>query len=166
LASEDEISGRASLPGGSRVFATDSAVSDGFRTNTSVPFDWSGIRFDPGKTKNWKTTMEGMLRLCNAGRIVPRDGFRIYKRYFDGGPPRLLSLTHLGHLAGSKSKADQCDCQTSSARMNYAIDMPILLMAGVIASIEACDAGVSSGPVRPARRAQPARHRSSAAALL
>src|SRR5450759_109293 len=41
------------------------------------------------------------------------------------------------------------------------IDTPILLTAGVIASIEACDAGVSSGPVRPARRAQPARHRSS-----
>jgi hypothetical protein len=46
------------------------------------------------------------------------------------------------------------------------IDTPIVLTAGVIASIEACDAGVSSGPVRPARRAQPARHRSSAAARL
>src|SRR5664279_1602810 len=36
------------------------------------------------------------------------------------------------------------------------IDTPILLTAGVIASIEACAAHVSSGPVRPARRAQPA----------
>ncbi|MGF6311910.1 adenine-specific DNA-methyltransferase [Bradyrhizobium sp. i1.8.4] len=91
LASEDEISGRANLPEGARIFATDSAVSDGFRTNTSVPFDWSGIHFDPGKTKNWKTTIEGMLRLCNAGRIVAREGFRIYKRYFDDFPVRSLN---------------------------------------------------------------------------
>jgi len=28
----------------------------------------------------------------------------------------LLSLTYLGHLAGSKSEADQCDCPTSRAR--------------------------------------------------
>jgi adenine-specific DNA-methyltransferase len=91
LASEDEISGRTRLPEGARVFATDSAVSDGFRTNTSVPFEWSGIRFDPGKTKNWKTTIEGMLRLCSAGRIVPREGFRIYKRYFADFPVRSLN---------------------------------------------------------------------------
>src|ERR1017187_3171793 len=46
------------------------------------------------------------------------------------------------------------------------IDTPILPTAGVIASIEACDAGVSSGPVRPARRAQRAPDRSAPVALL
>ncbi|HUY88577.1 MAG TPA: DNA methyltransferase [Pirellulales bacterium] len=74
---EDEASGRSELPRGARIFATDSAVSEGFRTNTSVPFTWRGIKFDPGRTKNWKTSIEGMLRLCELGRILPRPGFRI-----------------------------------------------------------------------------------------
>src|SRR5450631_4408170 len=52
------------------------------------------------------------------------------------------------------------------AERSFVIDTPILLTAGVIASIEACDAHVSSGPVRPARRAQPAPDRSSPATLL
>lgn len=83
---DDELSGKESIPPKSRIFATDSAVSEGFRTNTSVPFEWNGITFDPGKTKNWKTSIEGMLRLCSIGRILPRAGFRIYKRYFDDFP--------------------------------------------------------------------------------
>jgi len=73
------------------VFATDSAVSDGFRTNTSVPFEWAGLRFDPGVTKNWKTTIPGMLRLCGADRIVRRVGLRIYKRHFTDFPFRHLN---------------------------------------------------------------------------
>jgi len=87
---EDEATGRVAVPGGARVFATDSAVSDGFRTNTSVPFTWNGITFDPGRTKNWKTSIEGMLRLCEIGRIVPQQGLRIYKRYFADFPFRPL----------------------------------------------------------------------------
>ncbi|MDH4187592.1 MAG: site-specific DNA-methyltransferase, partial [Nitrospira sp.] len=90
-ASEDEILGRQPLPEHARIFATDSAVSEGFRTNTSVPFSWKGITFDPGKTKNWKTSIEGMLRLCELGRILPKPGFRIYKRYFADFPFRALS---------------------------------------------------------------------------
>ncbi|MBY0247622.1 MAG: site-specific DNA-methyltransferase [Nitrospiraceae bacterium] len=90
-ASEDEILGRQSLPEHARIFATDSAVSEGFRTNTSVPFSWKGITFDPGRTKNWKTSIEGMLRLCELGRILPKQGFRIYKRYFADFPFRALS---------------------------------------------------------------------------
>src|SRR5690606_9512856 len=88
---DEELSGQIAMPSGSRVFATDSAVSDGFRTNTSVPFTWKGITFDPGRTKNWKTSIEGMLRLCKVGRILPQPGFRIYKRYFSDFPYRALN---------------------------------------------------------------------------
>lgn len=88
---EAELSGREALPTGAKVFATDSVVSEGFRANTSVPFEWNGIKFDPGKTKNWKTSIEGMLRLCELGRILPRQGFRIYKRYFSDFPYRALT---------------------------------------------------------------------------
>ena len=90
-ASEDEILGRQPLPEHARIFATDSAVSEGFRTNTSAPFAWKGITFDPGRTKNWKTSIEGMLRLCELGRILPKPGFRIYKRFFADFPFRTLS---------------------------------------------------------------------------
>lgn len=90
-ATEDEILGREPLPDNARIFATDSAVSEGFRTNTSIPFEWKGITFDPGKTKNWKTSIEGMLRLCEVGRILPKSGFRIYKRYFTDFPYRSLN---------------------------------------------------------------------------
>ena len=69
-----------------KIFATDSAVSDGFRINTSVPFSWNGITVDPGKTKNWKTTLEGMSRLVKANRLMNRKGSRIYKRFLEDFP--------------------------------------------------------------------------------
>lgn len=90
-ASDAELGGN--LPADSRIFATDSAVSDGFRVNTSVPFTWAGITFNPGTTKNWKTTIEGMRRLCDAGRIVRRSGLRIYKRFFTDFP--LMGLNNI-----------------------------------------------------------------------
>jgi len=86
-----ELAQPALLPEGARVFATDSAVSEGFRTNTSVPFEWNGITFDPGRTRNWKATIDGMLHLCERGRILPRPGLRIYKRYFEDFPYRALN---------------------------------------------------------------------------
>jgi adenine-specific DNA-methyltransferase len=89
--SAEELSDPAALPAGSRIFATDSAVSDGYRTNTSVPFEWNGITFDPGRTRNWKATIDGMLRLCERGRILPRPGLRIYKRYFEDFPYRSIN---------------------------------------------------------------------------
>ena len=88
---DDEMLGRVALPDAAMVFATDSAVSDGFRTNTSVPFTWNDITFDPGKTKNWKTSIDGMLRLCEVGRIFPQAGLRIYKRFFSDFPFRMLN---------------------------------------------------------------------------
>jgi adenine-specific DNA-methyltransferase len=86
-----ELNDNRLIPRGARVFATDSAVSDGFRTNTSVPFEWNGITYDPGRTKNWKTSIEGMLQLCSIGRILPQKGFRIYKRYFKDFPYRTVN---------------------------------------------------------------------------
>jgi hypothetical protein len=75
-------------------------------------------------------------------------------------------LTRFGHRPDPSLRPTSAIAQRLVRASYCVIDTPILLTAGVIASIEACDAGVSSGPVRPARRAQPARDRSSAAALL
>ena len=83
------------------------------------------------------------------------------------GKRRLVTAhTRFGHRPDPSLRPTSAIAQRLVRASYCVIDTPILLTAGVIASIEACDAGVSSGPVRPARRAQPARDRSSAAALL
>jgi adenine-specific DNA-methyltransferase len=88
---DDELLGRVELPERGRVFATIPAVSDGVRSNTTGTFSWNGIVFDSGPTRNWKTSIAGMLRLCEMGRIVPRPGVRIYKRYLEDFPYRKLN---------------------------------------------------------------------------
>ncbi len=82
----DEILGVSSLPQNSRVLTTASVVSDGTRTNTSDPFEFNGFTFEIPKNKNWKTSVNGMRRLCKAGRIDVRPGHRIYRRYMDDFP--------------------------------------------------------------------------------
>lgn len=83
---DDELAGVTPLPGGARIFATASVVSDGHRANTSVPFTWDGFTFGITPDKNWKTTISGMIRLCEQGRILKKKGYRIYKRYFEDFP--------------------------------------------------------------------------------
>lgn len=77
--------------GKGRVFATDTAVSEGYRTNTTGTFSWNGIRYDSTGNRNWKATFPGMLRLAKARRIMPREGLRIYKRFIKDFPVRHLN---------------------------------------------------------------------------
>ncbi|MFC3147245.1 site-specific DNA-methyltransferase [Piscinibacterium candidicorallinum] len=64
-----------------RLFRTNSAVSPGVRANTTGSFVFQGLRFDSGAQRNWKTTLEGMERLCKADRIILSPGsVRIYKQ--------------------------------------------------------------------------------------
>ena len=83
---DDELSGLTALPAGARIFATASVVSDGHRANTSVPFTWDGFKFEITPDKNWKTSIPGMIRLCEKGRVLKKKGYRIYKRYFEDFP--------------------------------------------------------------------------------
>lgn len=85
---DDELSGAVGIPEGGVVYSTASVVSDGFRQNTSVPFEWKGFTFKISSDKNWKTSLEGMIRLCNAGRIEVRDGHRIFRRCLLRSPCR------------------------------------------------------------------------------
>jgi adenine-specific DNA-methyltransferase len=83
---DNDRDAKGALLPGRRIFATDSAVSEGFRQNTSIPFSWNGMTVDPGRAKNWKTTIEGMTRLARASRLMNRAGLRIYKRFIDDFP--------------------------------------------------------------------------------
>jgi len=84
----DEADGKVQIPVGARIFATDTAVSEGYRVNTTGEFEWGGIRYDSTQTRNWKATISGMLRLGKANRLIRRPGLRVYKRYFDDFPVR------------------------------------------------------------------------------
>ena len=76
---------------GELIFATDSGVSDGYRVNTSGKFEWNSVIYNSGLSKNWKATFPGMLRIGKSGRLIPRPGLRIYKRYFDDFPYQHLN---------------------------------------------------------------------------
>lgn len=83
---QGDLAAEIDSPEGGRVYSTASVVSDGHREFTSQPFEWKGFRFHIPYDKNWKTSIEGMMRLCNAGRIEVRTGHRIFRRYLDDFP--------------------------------------------------------------------------------
>jgi len=85
-----ELSGDKPIPEGHR-FMTASLFSQGFRTNTSVPYAFQGRTFDPGGDKNWKTTLEGLDRLANHNRLIISGATLCYKRYANDFP--VVALT-------------------------------------------------------------------------
>ena len=80
----DEEAGNPALIETTRLFRTNSAVSPGVRANTTGSFSFAGKVFDSGKTRNWKTTLPGMLRLGKVGRLtLGDDPTRLYKQYWN-----------------------------------------------------------------------------------
>lgn len=61
------------LPQGACIYRLDNLVSQGFRQFTSVPFNFQKQEFDPGKTMNWKTTLDGLKRLAASQRVSARQ---------------------------------------------------------------------------------------------
>jgi adenine-specific DNA-methyltransferase len=87
---EDEIVNPSLLPEGAKVFATDSIVSDGFSGENSadIQLEHAGKIYTLrcGSNRHWKQGVEGTKRLWEVGRLLRREGLRIYKRYFDDFP--------------------------------------------------------------------------------
>jgi adenine-specific DNA-methyltransferase len=74
------------IPHGWRVFRPSPLTSQGFRSNTTIPFEFRGKVYHPGLDSNWKTTVEGMRRLERAGRLLPRSSSLSYVRFLDDFP--------------------------------------------------------------------------------
>jgi len=90
---------------GSRVFRLDAITSQGFRQLTSVPYDFAGRRFETGTTKNWKTSLEGMARLCRCERIEASPKTLNYVRFVTDFP--VFELTNLwADIGGIQSRSD------------------------------------------------------------
>ncbi|MEK7717109.1 MAG: DNA methyltransferase, partial [Pseudomonadota bacterium] len=88
-----------------RVYRLAATTSQGFRTNTSVPFVFRSRSFETGLTRNWKTTLDGMRRLVEANRIEPSSGTLNYVRFIDDFPA--IELTSVWpDIGGIQSRAD------------------------------------------------------------
>lgn len=87
---QEEIANLSLLPVGSKVFATDSIVSEGFTPegsqNIELEHNGKKLVLKCGPKRHWKAGVEGTKRLWAVGRLVHREGLRIYKRYFDDFP--------------------------------------------------------------------------------
>ncbi len=75
-----------SLPKGSRLWAANPLTSDGYRPTTTVPFEFNGRLFHPGRDRHWGVTTVGLQRAAAAQRLfAQRDQIRL-KAYFDDFP--------------------------------------------------------------------------------
>ncbi|HEY8748344.1 MAG TPA: site-specific DNA-methyltransferase, partial [Tepidisphaeraceae bacterium] len=93
------------LDGVGQVYRLDAITSQGFRTNTSVPFEFHGKTFETGMTKNWKTTLPGMRRLDRANRIETSTGSLNYVRFINDFPA--IELTAIwSDIGGIQSRLD------------------------------------------------------------
>ena len=87
-ATDAEIGDPTLLPVGAHIFATDSIVSDGGSDEGSadIHFAKEGITLRCGPHRHWKVGVAGVRRLWDMGRLVKREGLRIYKRFFTDFP--------------------------------------------------------------------------------
>ncbi|MBA3887972.1 MAG: site-specific DNA-methyltransferase, partial [Acidobacteria bacterium] len=104
---KEERSAPSSIPDGCRPFRPSPLTSQGFRVNTTVPFEFEGKVYHPGGESNWKTTVEGLRRLAGARRLMPRSKSLSYVRFLDDFPVAAIgnvwSDTKWGFDASEKS---------------------------------------------------------------
>jgi adenine-specific DNA-methyltransferase len=86
----EEIRNPSLIPANSKVFGLDSIVSGGITQKEFQRIDLTlnGKSFilDCGPNRNWKAGYEGTKKLWSVGRLIHREGLRIYKRYFNDFP--------------------------------------------------------------------------------
>lgn len=89
---DEEIDDPSRLPAGARVFATGDVTADGWSEGGSKDIELPNkITLKCGPNLHWKVSSEGILRLYQKNRLMPREGHRIYKRYYDDFPYMPLS---------------------------------------------------------------------------
>jgi adenine-specific DNA-methyltransferase len=86
---EDELSGRAPLPSGARIFRIDNLTSQsvgrdkGEGAASWFPVQFEGSTFKPSEKVRWKTNEIGMNRLLKSARLSSTDKGLYYIRYFE-----------------------------------------------------------------------------------
>jgi adenine-specific DNA-methyltransferase len=71
------------IPSGWRTYQLDNLVSSGTTPSCVFPFEYSGVVYNPGGQRSWKTNLEGMKRLADANRLSGTGATLRYVRYLD-----------------------------------------------------------------------------------
>jgi adenine-specific DNA-methyltransferase len=87
----EEIFNVKIIPDRARLYALHPAFSQGYRPNTSVPFELYGKTYDTGTRRNWATSIKGMRTLARVGRLVGTENNIYYVRYLEDFPAYALN---------------------------------------------------------------------------
>lgn len=79
----EEVADPSQMPDGARTYMLDNLTSQGFRPNTTVEYRFDGRTFHPGANQNWKTTVDGLDRLAELGRLQAAGNTLRYVRFLD-----------------------------------------------------------------------------------
>lgn len=101
---EEEKKNLSSLPTEFIIFASDQLTSQGATTSGSEPVEFQGQFFPCPTGLHWKTKVEGIQRLCWAGRIFVRGNRLRYKRAFNDFVMTSISNVWTGTQTGSSEK--------------------------------------------------------------
>jgi adenine-specific DNA-methyltransferase len=89
--SPEEQRREVALPKGSRIFRQGPITSPGESKNAQ-PFDFGEKTYLPGRGRHWTTTIEGMKKLAEQGRILVSGNNIASKLYWDDVPSRLTNI--------------------------------------------------------------------------
>ncbi len=109
-----EMSNPDTVPRDWKILRFDVITSQGFRTNTTVPFEFKGKVYHPGPSSNWKATMTGMRRLALADRIAVSGTSLAYIRFVDDFPVYPLDCVWSDTGTGSFTDAKVYVVQTGT----------------------------------------------------
>jgi len=79
---DEELEAIDRLPAGWRVFRLDNIMSQG-EAKEPQPFEFEGKTYYPAANSHWKTTVEGMRRLVEKGRVTAVGKRLYYIRFYD-----------------------------------------------------------------------------------
>lgn len=123
-ATQEERDGSVELPEGARLFRLDNLKSQGYRTGTTVAFEFRGRSFHPGADSHWKCTPDGLNRLVSLNRLAQEGNGLAYIRFIDDFPAVQIGniWTDVGGIQ-SRSDPKAYVVQTSATVVMRAIAM-------------------------------------------
>jgi adenine-specific DNA-methyltransferase len=83
---KEEISDNKLIPKNWRIFSAQNLRSQGFSANSTVEYEFQGLKFFCGENNHWKTNPAGLDMLAAKNRLIVMGNSLNYKRYFDDFP--------------------------------------------------------------------------------
>lgn len=83
---KEEINDNKIIPKNWRIFSAQNLRSQGFSANSTVEYEYQGVKYFCGENNHWKTTPAGLDVLASKNRLIVLGNSLNYKRYFDDFP--------------------------------------------------------------------------------